>query len=137
MCCYIFPRQAPVSITAEQLIIGCLHVPDVGNDRQANGLLVQIFRRCRTTYAAAILATGVPGNRFFPSERTAWVERSHALRKLGNEALVQFRSPIGLPKAPPLANFLVGQAFGLGPSERFLFDQQALPFITFSSSAEF
>ena len=47
-----FPRLLPIAILHEEFVVAGVFVPDVSDDRQPQGLRLEIFRRRRASDAA-------------------------------------------------------------------------------------
>jgi len=52
LCMDHFPRLLPVAVLHEEFVVARVFVPDVRNDRQPQGLRLEIFRRRRAADAA-------------------------------------------------------------------------------------
>jgi hypothetical protein len=109
----------------------------MGDDSQADGNFVELFR-CRTAAdAPAVLATCKLCDRLLSVRGTTGKDLANPFGEAGHILLVQFFAAFCAPVAPALAGLFVGQTFRVSLGQSLLFDQQALSFVSLPGATPF
>jgi len=133
-----FDRSAgfvPIPPAGEQLIVGCLDVADMRDDRKANSPFVEILRGGRAPDPAAVLEAGVLGDGVLRTGGTARKQLTHPVRKLLHVLAVDARAPLRLPFSTTFARIIIGQALCFGPRQSRFLDQNTLSLVTVAGAA--
>ena len=78
---HLFTSLPSLETSQEQFIVVCFLVANMGSDCETNGFFIQLFGRCASTDAPAILTAGKLCNYFLSSNRTTRIQFTNAIGK--------------------------------------------------------
>jgi hypothetical protein len=124
----------PIPAKRKKFIILRFCVTDVRNDSQIDGLRLQTLGCGGTTDASTVLAACMFCNDALSPHGTERMELPYTVSESLEVLPVQLCSSLRLSHTASSADFSVRQALVLGLFECCLFNQQALPLVTFTGA---
>ena len=134
---HLFTRLPPLEISQEQFVVVCFLVANMGSDSEINCFFIQLFGRCASPDASAILTAGMLCDHVLSSNRTIRIQITNASCKTYYVFRIKFGPTNRCASAPQFSCVCVSLALGLCQFNCCILYQQTLPLVTFACSAPF